>query len=570
MRYVALACDYDGTLAHDGRVDDETIVALECLRETGRKLLLVTGRELDELTTVFPRLDLFDRVVAENGALLYRPATREELPLAEAPPPQLVERLRARHVRPLAVGRVVVATLSPHETTVLDVIRELGLELHVIFNKGSVMVLPSGTNKATGLATALDELALSPRNTVGIGDAENDHAFLALCECAVAVANALPTLKERADVVTAGARGAGVVELIQQMIADDLAAVTPRLARHRILLGTRMDGEPFTIEPYGGSVLVSGTSGGGKSTLASGMLERLGEHGYQFCIVDPEGDYEGFAGAVVLGGRDRVPAVDEALEVLARPKPNVVVNLVGVPFEDRPAAFDALLPRLAELRARTGRPHWIVLDEAHHLVPAARGAAATAAAAQPFDRMLLITLHPQHLARPVLDAVETIIAVGEGPGTTITDFAAARGLAAPAFPETTDDPGVAVAWRAGEPAAIAFRVAPPQAEHRRHRRKYAEGALAPDESFYFRGPEGKLNLRAQNLTTFLQLADGVDPDTWLHHLRNGEYSAWFRKAIKDDELADEAAQLERTNGLTADESRARIRAAIEERYTLPA
>jgi hydroxymethylpyrimidine pyrophosphatase-like HAD family hydrolase len=220
MRYGALACDYDGTLAHDGRVDAETVQALERLRASGRTLILVTGRELDELATVFRRLDLFDRVVAENGALLYRPDTGEERRLAEPPPPALVAALRARGV-PLSVGRVIVATVSPHETTVLEVIRELGFELHVVFNKGSVMVLPSGTNKATGLSAALAELGLSARDTVGVGDAENDQAFLAFCGRAVAVANALPTVKERADLVTTGARGAGVVELIEAILGED-------------------------------------------------------------------------------------------------------------------------------------------------------------------------------------------------------------------------------------------------------------------------------------------------------------------------------------------------------------
>ena len=100
----------------------------------------------------------------------------------------------------------------------LETIRDLGLELQVIFNKGAVMVLPAGVNKASGLVAALDELGLSPHNVVGVGDAENDHAFLAACECAVAVANALPTIKERADHVTAGEDGDGVRELIDALI----------------------------------------------------------------------------------------------------------------------------------------------------------------------------------------------------------------------------------------------------------------------------------------------------------------------------------------------------------------
>src|SRR5262245_4379694 len=202
MRYLGLACDYDGTIAHHGKVGDETIAALERVRASGRKLLLVTGRVLDELISVFPRLDLFDRVVAENGALLYRPATREQRSLGEAPPGAFVDRLRQAGVAPLSCGRVVVATWEPHQTKALELIRELGLDLQVIFNKGAVMVLPAGVNKSTGLCAALSELVLSPHNIVGVGDAENDHAFLRLCECAVAVANALPTLKDCADVVT--------------------------------------------------------------------------------------------------------------------------------------------------------------------------------------------------------------------------------------------------------------------------------------------------------------------------------------------------------------------------------
>src|SRR5438445_1993618 len=132
MRYLALACDYDGTLAHDGCVDKPTLAALERFRATGRKLILVTGRELEDLFGTFPHTDLFERVLAENGALLYRPATKEEKRLAEPPSEKFVRVLRERGVVPLSAGRVIVATRQPHEITVLQVIRELGLELQII------------------------------------------------------------------------------------------------------------------------------------------------------------------------------------------------------------------------------------------------------------------------------------------------------------------------------------------------------------------------------------------------------------------------------------------------------
>ena len=211
MRYLALATDYDGTLAEQGTVRSQSIAALERLRKSGRRAVLVTGRELEDLKTVFDRFDLFDLVVAENGALLYRPQTREETLLAEPPPPQLAERLRERGATPVGVGHVIVATREPHEVAALEVVHEMGLEWQVIFNKGAVMLLPSGVNKQTGLATALSELGLSMRNTVAVGDAENDHAMLAASECGVAVANALDVLKDRADLVTRGARAVWAV-----------------------------------------------------------------------------------------------------------------------------------------------------------------------------------------------------------------------------------------------------------------------------------------------------------------------------------------------------------------------
>jgi hydroxymethylpyrimidine pyrophosphatase-like HAD family hydrolase len=221
VRYLALATDYDGTLATDGVVDQETIGSLRRLAATGRKLILVTGRQLDDLLHAFPQASLFDAVVAENGALLYTSTSQKTRVLAQPPAPRFVEELQRRGIRPIWFGRVVVATVQPNETELIEVIRELGLDLQVILNKGSVMVLPAAVDKATGLRAALDDLALSAGNVIGIGDAENDQAFLAMCGSGVAVANALDTVKQRAACVTRGPAGAGVREIIEWLIVTD-------------------------------------------------------------------------------------------------------------------------------------------------------------------------------------------------------------------------------------------------------------------------------------------------------------------------------------------------------------
>lgn len=228
MRFHALATDYDGTLSPRGEVPVRVREALARLKASGRKLILVTGRELADLKVVFPEFPLFDFIVAENGAHLFRPSTHEERLLGEPPPDEFLGELRTRGVTRVTKGRVIVSTHEPYQDTVLDTIHDLGLEHQVIFNKGAVMVLPSGINKARGLLEALSDLNLSPSNVVAIGDAENDQAMLDACECGVAVADSLPRLKERASWVTEGGAGDGVVELCERLITSDLADLTSR------------------------------------------------------------------------------------------------------------------------------------------------------------------------------------------------------------------------------------------------------------------------------------------------------------------------------------------------------
>ena len=216
-----LATDYDGTLAHDGVVDNRALSALERFRASGRRLVLVTGRHLPDLSKIFPHLDFFDRVVVENGGVLYRPQSREEKLLCDPPDPRFIDLLQERKV-PFSAGRTVVATWRPHDAEVLAAIRDLGLDLQVIFNKESVMVLPSGVNKGTALHAALDELGISEHNVVAVGDAENDLPMLRMSACGAAVANALLSVKEEADVVLEHPRGAGVTALIEAIMTNNL------------------------------------------------------------------------------------------------------------------------------------------------------------------------------------------------------------------------------------------------------------------------------------------------------------------------------------------------------------
>jgi HAD superfamily hydrolase (TIGR01484 family) len=568
MRYLALAIDYDGTAATDNHLSDSTVAAVERLRVSGRRAVLVTGRRVSDLLQVCPEVTLFDLIAAENGAVLYDPKQRDEIPLASPLPARFAERLRQRGVEPLEVGTVIVATHDPHGAVMFEVIRELGLEVQVIFNRSAVMALPPGVNKGTGLQVALRKLGLSLHEAVGIGDAENDHSLLEYCECGVAVANAVPSLKKTAAFVTRGANGSGVAELIDEIIANDLQRMEGRLERHLLLVGRRADGTAVHIPPYGRNVLIAGPSGSGKSTVTAGLVERLVDKAYQVCIIDPEGDYSTLQGVMCLGNPQRAPSAGEILSSLEDPATSLAVNLLGLPLDDRPTFFSQLIPGLQALRTRTGRPHWIVLDEAHHMLPQVWGHAASILPRK-LGETILVTVHPEHVAPAVLAPIDIVFAIGHSPEVTLRQFADAVGQPLTWPPELTYEPGRLVVWLVGDDR-VPFSVEPQpcRAERIRHHRKYAEGNLR-HHSFYFRGPDGRHNLLAQNLSIFCQIAEGIDEQTWLFHLRRHDYSRWFREAVKDDYLAEQTERIEQCDDLTAAQTRHLIRELVRARYTLP-
>jgi hydroxymethylpyrimidine pyrophosphatase-like HAD family hydrolase len=573
MRFFAIATDYDNTLASDGRVADATWDALERLRASGRQAILVSGRELDDLLGVCPRLDLFSRVVAENGGVLYTPADGTRRLLAPAPPPAFVDELRSRGLHHFGVGETLIATMKPAEQIALAAIRDLGLGLQIIFNGDAVMIVSPGVSKASGLQEALSELALSSFNVVGVGDAENDHALLDACGFSVAVANALPALKERADMVTSHAAGAGVVELVDALVKDDLRERASRTPRSLVLVGHARDGaQPADLycPAHGTVALLVGESGCGKSTACAGLLERLAAMHQQLCIVDPEGDYQNDEDTMVIGDAHTAPLIEEVVQLLERPpRSALAVNLLRVPLPERPAFCASLLLEVQQLRVRTGRPHWLVFDEAHHLFPAG-WAGASQTIPQTLETTLAITVSPRQLDGAFLRQVNLMLAMGPSAGKAVQELASATGREPPPIGEMQLEPGEALFWRLEEAAPEGVIRLEPGSKHRlRHRRKYAEGLLIPERSFYFRGPEGALNLRAHNLVLFVEIGEGVDAATWQYHRERGDYSRWFESEIGDRDLAAEARRIERDASLDAAASLARIKAAVQERYTQP-
>jgi hypothetical protein len=290
------------------------------------------------------------------------------------------------------------------------------------------------------------------------------------------------------------------------------------------------------------------------------------EQGYTFCVVDPEGDYEMLETVALLGAPEHPPDLVELSRVLDTAAVNTIVSLVGVALEKRPAFFAALVSRIKQSRSRSGVPHLVLVDEAHHVSPTETGDD------DPLRHVnvLRVTVHPHTLAQAVLNNVRVVIALGAQAHDRLQEFSAARGIPAPPLETSELHSNEAWIWKLDLPEKPQrVSLIRSSLEHRRHTRKYAEGELPRERSFFFRGPEQKLKLRAQNLSMFLQLADGVDDATWMHHLYRRDYSRWIADALRDGDLARDVAHIEAAE-LAPNDSRKRIRELIEARYTAPA
>jgi phosphoglycolate phosphatase (TIGR01487 family) len=216
----AVAVDYDGTIAEHGRISSATEEALRSLRAAGLKLILVSGRRLDNIQRVCGILDLFDVVILENGAVSVRPATGEQRLIA--PPVNqsfLADLARELPGEQLFIGQSIVATAVENAGCVEVIIALGGYDLQIVGCGQRILVLPSGVDKGSGLSHALADLGLRRNQVLAVGDEENDIDLFRGCGLTAAVGSATPKLKASANLVLPGESGQSVQCLVDMLLA---------------------------------------------------------------------------------------------------------------------------------------------------------------------------------------------------------------------------------------------------------------------------------------------------------------------------------------------------------------
>ncbi len=566
-----IACDFDGTGASDGKLAPEVASALQRARGAGITTMLVTGRVLDDLRVALVDFSAFDAVVAENGAVLWFPEREQTIQLGPTPPESFLGRLRAAGI-PFEAGAVVIGTWEGHATRALALVRESGLDLQLVFNRGALMLLPSGVDKAIGVRRALQEVGRSEHNLVAFGDAENDLPLFGIAARSVAARGAVPAVAAMADEQLARPGADGVASCIDAIVQAGGRLASP--PRRRLDIGRLADGSTAWLPLGDRNVLVSGDPRSGKSFLAGLLAERLIDERHQVCVLDPEGDHESLAErpeCVLLGKHLPLPAAADLPAALRDLNASVVVSLTSLAHDAKPAYVCAALEGLGRERARTGLPSWILVDEAHYFF--SEGPGCCSGVLGRTGNVILATYRPSLLSAAALDSVGAYLlrrTAIDAERYFVETLLGARGpkdrCAVEMVGELADDrTGLLV--DGGSACWSTFVPRPRVCRHVHHGRKYVENGVPPGKAFLFRGADMNPPRTANTVREFAEAVRTVPLDTLRHHMLAGDFSRWIREVLGDAELASGIGKLERAAALGTRPNRDEILAHVRARYS---
>lgn len=554
MQFKIIATDLDGTIALNDKVDSKTWNVLEQAKKAGFKVILVTGRRLNDITQIGPFDDLCEAIVAEDGAAIFFPATNSViLPFGQVAPEVILE-LQSLQI-PFEKGMAIASTWIPHDQAIAKVLATTGYAAHMEFNKGAVMIMPPGATKGSGLSIAVRELGYSIHNVVSFGDAENDRSLFDQSELSVAVSNATQSIKELADISLSESNGQGVRNFIQKLMAGKIPKYLKARPTRQITLGQMKHSNlalnplTFTMKNLG----IFGASGTGKSWLSGLLAEEMMRLEYQLFIIDPEGDYRSmraFPNTIVVGGNgSALPSAIEVSKLLEYSSMSLVLDLSQYESAGRIEYVTELVPMINELRRSRGKPHWILIDEIHYFCGANESALTQLMATTMHDGGLaVVTYKPSELASEVSSQLNHIMllrfddstevdALKELDNEQISHCISKSQLVAMNEKQVYFHLDYAKGDCESLSGVIEFDQTHRRVPHIRHLHKYLRAPLPIDKQFYFKGPQNGFDQKASSLFDFLMAIPSLSIETLKYHLSRGDFEAWFREVLHDEELA---------------------------------
>ncbi|WOV83591.1 Cof-type HAD-IIB family hydrolase [Sporosarcina jeotgali] len=242
--------DLDGTLmSHDKTILPSTKEALHALREKGIITVICTGRaprmfkelltdlEFDSYVSmngqhvVYKNEELFSNpmdteiltelsaLAKENGhGITY--SNSEMFAANEANHPLVGGSLGRLKLKYPEVDAEIFAHSPVHQIQLYGNMEDMQsykdrYEKDYVFihwDENAVDMLPKGASKAVGIRKLMEHLDISVENSYAFGDGPNDFEMLEFVGTGIAMGNAIPELKEKADLVTDTCSNDGILK----------------------------------------------------------------------------------------------------------------------------------------------------------------------------------------------------------------------------------------------------------------------------------------------------------------------------------------------------------------------
>ncbi|MCB0669350.1 MAG: HAD hydrolase family protein [Saprospiraceae bacterium] len=552
MYFKIVALDLDGTIAMHDRIASGTWKILKEIKKSGRAILIVTGRRLDDIQQLGPLEDLCEAIIAENGAAIYIPSNQSViLPFGHLPS-ELVEKLSALNI-PLEKGMSIVATREPHGQLVVEAISNMGSAATIEYNKGAIMIIPPGASKGTGLMVALHELGYSHHNVVAFGDAENDRSLFEQAEVALAVENADASIKKLADIELEEPDGEGVANFMRKLLEKEFPPGLKGRQDRKMIIGYREDSEAMMLDPLSftlKNVGIFGSSGSGKSWLAGLIAEKLLRLEYQICIIDPEGDYRGlkaFPNTLLLGGEGSPPPHSSFVSTLLEySEMSLVMDLSQYTHQEKLEYVAEIMETLLNLRERRGKPHWFLIDEAHYFLK-------KGSKLQWTDRIeeggfALLSYRPRDIDDSYIKKLDNLMITHfeeddetERLISTVCENSMDLQIREK-LPFLTDRQVCYFIKEESRKCKIQQGILEMESTRRkvphiRHLNKYLRAPLPADKQFYFKELDKTRIPSASSLYDFMRILPRVPSEILAYHLHRGDFEAWTSSTLHDEELS---------------------------------
>ncbi len=220
----AIVTDIDGTITHEDR--KLHLKAIEKLRELKVPVILATGNTACFTRAAAKLIGTSEMIIAENGGVILT----DEGEILNVPQDfkekcELVYRFLSKYFELEKLdAKLRRSEIAVRRNFNVNKAREIlrnselsSLDIDLVDSGYAIHIKSKKVNKGIGLKKLLEIVGLNAEEIAAFGDSENDIEVFRVAGYSIAVANAVPQLKQIANYIAKRERGDGFIEGVEHL-----------------------------------------------------------------------------------------------------------------------------------------------------------------------------------------------------------------------------------------------------------------------------------------------------------------------------------------------------------------